>query len=108
MAVQDVPPVVLFMNGTRAWELPRFAGWWGHDEESRFEMGPKFQPMPGADGWQLSNPSIVSLAVLRASMDIFHEAGMEQLRAKSVVLTGYLEFLLSQNASRELLHHHTS
>jgi kynureninase len=85
----------------RAWDLPRFAGWWGHDEGSRFEMGPEFQPMPGADGWQLSNPSIVSLAVLRASMDIFHEAGMERLRAKSVSLTGYLEFLLNQNTSRK-------
>ena len=95
MAVRDVLPVVLFMSGMRsAWDLPRFAGWWGHDEQSRFEMGPNFQPMPGADGWQLSNPSIVSLAVLRASMDIFHEAGMERLRAKSVSLTGYLEFLL--------------
>jgi kynureninase len=84
----------------RAWDLPRFAGWWGHDEQSRFEMGPNFQPMAGADGWQLSNPSIVSLAVLRASMEIFHEAGMEHLRAKSMSLTGYLEFLLKQNASR--------
>jgi kynureninase len=80
----------------RAWDLPRFAGWWGHDEQSRFEMGPDFQPMSGAEGWQLSNPSIVSLAVLRASMAIFHEAGMERLRAKSVLLTGYLEFLLNQ------------
>jgi kynureninase len=83
----------------RAWDLPRFAGWWGHDERSRFEMGPNFQPMAGADGWQLSNPSIVSLAVLRASMDIFHEASMERLRAKSLSLTGYLEFLLNQNGS---------
>jgi kynureninase len=83
----------------RAWDLPRFAGWWGHDEESRFEMGPNFRPMAGADGWQLSNPSIVSLAVLRASMDIFHEARMERLRAKSLALTGYLEFLLDQNPS---------
>jgi kynureninase len=80
----------------QAWDLPRFAGWWGHDEKSRFEMGPDFRAMPGADGWQLSNPSIVSLAVLRASMAIFHDAGIERLRAKSVSLTGYLEFLLKQ------------
>jgi kynureninase len=83
----------------RAWDLPRFAGWWGHDEESRFEMGPEFRAMSGADGWQLSNPSIVSLAVLRASMDVFREAGMERLRAKSVSLTSYLEFMLNQKAS---------
>lgn len=83
----------------RNWDLPRFAGWWGHDEQSRFEMGPNFQPMSGADGWQLSNPSIVSMAVLRASMNIFDEAGMEQLRNKSVSLTGYLEFLLNETRS---------
>jgi kynureninase len=80
----------------RALDLPRFAGWWGHDEKSRFEMGPDFRAMSGAEGWQLSNPSIVSMAVLRASMDVFHEAGMERLRAKSVSLTGYLEFLLNK------------
>jgi len=80
-------------------DLPRFAGWWGHDETVRFEMGPDFQPMPGGEGWQLSNPPILGLAALRASMDIFHEAGMERLRAKSVLLTGYLEFLLKQQAS---------
>src|ERR1022692_3826185 len=79
----------------KAWDLPRFAGWWGHDERSRFEMGPNFRAMPGAEGWQLSNPSIISLAVLRASMDIFHAAGIDRLRAKSVMLTGYLEFLLN-------------
>ncbi len=84
---------------SHAWTLPRFAGWWGHDEKTRFEMGPNFQPMTGAEGWQLSNPSILSLAALRASMDIFDEAGMERLRAKSLSLTGYLEFLLSQHAS---------
>jgi kynureninase len=83
----------------RDWELPRFAGWWGHDEQTRFQMGPAFRPMAGADGWQLSNPSIVSLAVLRASMDIFHEAGMERLRAKSESLTAYMEFLLNREAS---------
>ncbi len=84
----------------RAPNLPRFTGWWGHDESTRFEMGPTFQPMPGADGWQLSNPSIMSLAPLRASMEVFHEAGMDRLRAKSVSLTGYLEFLLNCNASQ--------
>jgi len=87
----------------RAWDVPRFAGWWGHDEQSRFEMGPDFQAMSGAEGWQLSNPSIVSLAVLRASMDIFHEAGMERLRAKSISLTGYLEFQLNQLLLNPLL-----
>jgi kynureninase len=84
---------------TNAQHLPRFAGWWGHDEASRFQMGPNFKAMAGADGWQLSNPSIISLAALRASLDIFHEAGMERLRAKSVALTGYLEFLLAQKPS---------
>lgn len=83
----------------RDWDLPRFAGWWGHDEQSRFKMGPDFLPMPGAEGWQLSNPSIMSLAALRASMDIFHEASIERLRCKSVLLTGYLEFLLKRKAS---------
>ncbi len=83
----------------REFGLPRFAGWWGHNEGIRFQMGPRFEPMEGAEGWQLSNPSILSLAALRASMDIFDEAGMEAVRTKSVALTGYLEFLLDQHDS---------
>jgi kynureninase len=79
--------------------LPRFAGWWGHDEQTRFQMGPDFHSMPGAEGWQLSNPSILSMAPLRASMDIFDEAGIDRLREKSVSLTGYLESLLDQHSS---------
>jgi kynureninase len=79
--------------------LPRFAGWWGHDQETRFKMGPEFHPAPGAEGWQVSNPSILTMAALRASMDIFDEVGMERLREKSIALTGYLEFLLDQKQS---------
>ena len=84
---------------SRAWDLPRYAGWWGHDERIRFELGPEFHPMPGAEGWQLSNPPILALAPLRASMDIFSEAGLEALREKSLVLTSYMEFLLEAKAS---------
>jgi kynureninase len=85
----------------RAMHLPRFSGWWGHDEQTRFQMGPDFHPMSGADGWQVSNPPILALAPLRASMEIFTEAGIDRLRAKSLCLTGYMEFLLAQNASQE-------
>jgi kynureninase len=76
-------------------ELPRFAGWWGHDKATRFQMGPEFKPIASAEGWQISNPPILSLAAIRASLEVFREAGgMEPLRKKSIGLTGYLEFLL--------------
>jgi kynureninase len=84
-----------------AWERPRFAGWWGHDEATRFQMGPQFRPMPGAEGWQLSNPPILALAPLCASMEIFTEGGMDRLRAKSLLLTSYMEFLLGQLTSKD-------
>ncbi|MEZ5428214.1 MAG: kynureninase [Pyrinomonadaceae bacterium] len=77
-------------------DLPRFAGWWGHDQATRFLMGPEFRPMRGAEGWQLSNPPIFQMAALRASLEIFDEAGMSALTEKSRRLTGYLEFLLSE------------
>ena len=82
----------------QAFDLPRFAGWWGHDQESRFLMRSHFHPMPGAEGWQLSNPSIMSMAPLRASLEIFAAAGIQRLREKSESLTAYLEFMLDQHA----------
>jgi kynureninase len=78
-------------------KLPRLAGWFGNDPNTRFRLHlePEFVPVPSADGWQISNPPIFSMAPLRASLSIFDEAGgMEPLRAKSIKLTGYLQFLL--------------
>ena len=77
-------------------DLPRFAGWWGHDKETRFLMKPDFLPIKGAEGWQMSNPPIFQMASHRASLEIFDEAGMESLTGKSRKLTGYLEFLLNE------------
>ena len=75
--------------------LPRFAGWWGHNKEERFKMPDKFNPITSAEGWQLSNPPILSLAAIRASLSIFDEVGMEKLVSKSKKLTDYLVFLLN-------------
>ncbi|MFD2513853.1 kynureninase [Pontibacter locisalis] len=75
-------------------DLPRFAGWWGHDAQARFKMKKGFIPMQGAEGWQLSNGQIIPFAMHRASLEMFDEAGMENLRSKSEKLTGYLEYLI--------------
>jgi kynureninase len=85
-------------------KLPRLAGWFGNDPNTRFRLHlePEFIPVASADGWQISNPSIFAMAPLRASLAIFDEAGgMESLRAKSIRLTGYLEFLLTEAGSKK-------
>ena len=75
-------------------DLPRFAGWWGHNKESRFKMEKGFNPIPTAEGWQLSNAPILSMAVHKASLDIFDEAGIDKLHQKRESLAGYLHFIL--------------
>ena len=75
--------------------IPRFEGWWGHNKEDRFEMPDKFNPIKSAEGWQLSNPPILSLAAIRASLSVFDEVGMDKLIEKSKKLTDYLLFLLN-------------
>jgi kynureninase len=77
-------------------ELKRLAGWWGHHEKERFLMKKGFIPMPGVDGWQLSNFPVLSGAAHLASLQQFDEAGIKNLRRKSILLTGYLEYLLNK------------
>lgn len=76
--------------------LLRLAGWWGNDEQLRFKMQKQFVPMNGAAAWQLSNAQILSMAAHKASLEIMNEAGIENLRKKSLLLTGYLEFLIEK------------
>ena len=75
-------------------DIPRFTGWWGHDKETRFLMDDQFIPIPSAEGWQLSNAPILSMAALNASLDIFEEVGIQSIQRKARNLTGYLEYLL--------------
>ncbi|WP_375235691.1 kynureninase [Winogradskyella sp.] len=77
-------------------DLNRFTGWWSHNKETRFKMRDEFDQLPGAEGWQLSNPPILSMAAIRASLDVFKEAGFDKLCSKSIALTGYFEFLINQ------------
>jgi kynureninase len=86
--------VYIHENHANNTELPRFAGWWGNDESERFQMKKGFRAAKGAKAWQASNAPILAMAPLTASLAIFEEAGMERLRAKSVALTGFLEFVV--------------
>lgn len=79
----------------RDFDRPRFAGWWGHDEDERFKMDRRFKPMTGAEGWQMSNAPVLAMAAYKASVERFDAVGMDALRAKSIELTGYLESLLA-------------
>lgn len=81
-------------------ELPRFAGWWGYNKESRFKMEPGFVPMPGAEGWQLSNAPVLGMAAHLASLELFHEAGMDRIGGKRDALTAFLEFIIMDVSER--------
>ena len=83
-------------------DIPRFEGWWGTNKDTRFKMGPDFDPIPTVEAWQLSNPPIFQLAALRASMDIYDEAGIDNLRKRGDHLTGYLEYLLKEECKENV------
>ncbi len=76
-------------------DLNRFTGWWSHNKQTRFRMRDEFDQLPGAEGWQLSNPPILSMAAIRASLDVFESAGFSNLCKKSTQLTGYFEYLIN-------------
>ncbi|MDX1470379.1 MAG: kynureninase [Flavobacteriaceae bacterium] len=83
-------------------ELNRFTGWWSHNPDTRFKMRDELDLMPGAEGWQLSNPPILSMAAIRASLDIFDEAGFGNLVEKSIKLTSYFEFMLNNMDNQDI------
>lgn len=96
----NVGGIFVHERHARQFDLPRFAGWWGHDKERRFLMEPEFRPIPGAEGWQLSNAPVFGMAVKKVSLDIFDEAGMAALRKKSLRLTGFLEHVVGDVVER--------
>ncbi|WP_282068938.1 kynureninase [Olleya namhaensis] len=77
-------------------DLKRFAGWWSHNKSTRFNMRQPLDVIPGAEGWQLSNPPILSMAAIKASLDMFNDVGMDAIRRKAEKLTGYFEFLINE------------
>lgn len=86
----------------RDFKLPRFAGWWGHNKAARFLYDPQFDPIEGAQGWQISNPPILSTAPLLAALEIFQRAGMTALRTKSIELTGFMQRLIEQRLAQRV------
>ena len=91
-------PAGIFIHKTHHnWMGPRLTGWWGHNKSTRFEMGPDFDPIHTAEGWQISNAPVIGMAPLLAAMEIFDEAGMAAIRHKSEKLTGFLEYLITEN-----------
>ena len=91
-------PAGIFIHKTHHdWAGPRLTGWWGHNKNTRFEMGPDFDPIQTAEGWQISNAPVMGMAPLLAAMEIFDEAGMTAIRLKSEKLTGFLEHLIAVN-----------
>lgn len=96
-----VAGVFVHERHAKDFSIPRFAGWWGHQEKERFQMKKGFMPTHGADGWQLSNFPVLSGAAQLASLQIFETVGMKNLRKKSLLLTDYFEFLLQQIETKE-------
>ena len=91
----NIAGIFVHEKHARDTELPRFGGWWGHDKERRFLMENHFQPMPAAEGWQLSNTPVFGMAVKKASLEIFNEIGIGRLREKSLMLTSWLEYIFN-------------
>jgi kynureninase len=77
-------------------DTPRFAGWWGYKEDIRFQMKKGYIPEPGAEGWQMSNVPVLTMAAHRAALDLFDEAGLSTLREKSLKLTAYMEYIVRE------------